>query len=66
LGTHGSAMTAADQAYGVLYRTLQQQAGLWAYVDQFRFLFLVCLAVVPFVFLFKRSARKLGPEAAAH
>jgi MFS transporter, DHA2 family, multidrug resistance protein len=45
--------SAHSQAYGVLYQTLQQQAGLWAYVEQFRFLALICLVLVPIIFLFK-------------
>ncbi len=66
LATHGSSVTAHDQAYAILYQNLQQQAGLWAYVDQFRLLVLVCIAIAPLIFLFRKSSRVIGPEAAAH
>ncbi len=66
LATHGSSVTAHHQAYVVLYQNLQQQAGLWAYVDQFRLLVIVCLAIAPLLFCFRRSSRVIGPEAAAH
>jgi MFS transporter, DHA2 family, multidrug resistance protein len=58
-----SGQAAHSQAYGVLYQTLQQQAGLWAYVEQFRLLALICLALVPIIFLFRKA--KTSPEAAA-
>jgi hypothetical protein len=43
---------AVQKAYAVLNLGLQQQSALWAYIDQFRFLALVCLACAPLVFLF--------------
>ena len=45
---------AHDQSYELMYRTLQQQASLWSYLDMFRMLVLVCLFCVPLVFLFKK------------
>jgi DHA2 family multidrug resistance protein len=61
--TAHSGQAALMQAYGVLYRTLQQQAGLWAYVDNFRLLALICIALVPIIVLFKKG--KASPSAAA-
>ncbi len=63
----GSA-AAHDQSYGWMYQTLQQQASLWAYIDQFRMLVIVCLLCVPLVFLFKKPKRAAVPRdlAAAH
>ena len=58
-----SGQAAHSQAYGVLYQTLQQQAGLWAYVEQFRLLALISLALVPIIFLFQKA--KASPEGAA-
>jgi MFS transporter, DHA2 family, multidrug resistance protein len=60
----GSA-AAHDQAYGLTYQTLLQQASLASYVDQFRLLVIVCLLCVPLVFLFKRPTRRPGPTDAA-
>jgi DHA2 family multidrug resistance protein len=61
--TAHSGQAASMQAYGVLYQTLQQQAGLWAYVDNFRLLALICVALVPIIVLFKKG--KASPSAAA-
>ena len=49
----------------MMYNVLQQQAGLWAYVDQFRILVLACALLVPLVFLFRKASRQLPKEAAA-
>ena len=59
---------AHSQAYGLTYQTLQQQATLWSYVDQFRMLVIVCLLCVPLVFLFKRPKRSSARKelAGAH
>jgi len=64
--TPHSGQGALMQAYGVLYRTLQQQAGLWAYVDNFRLLALICMALVPIIVLFKKGKRSPGATAVAH
>jgi drug resistance transporter, EmrB/QacA subfamily len=61
-----SGQAAQSQAYGVLYQTLQQQAGLWAYVEQFRMLVLVCLALAPIIFLFRKAKAPSGAAAMAH
>ena len=53
-------VAAHDQAYGLTYQTLLQQASLASYVDQFRLLVIVCLLCVPLVFLFKRPTRRPG------
>jgi len=52
------AVTAHSQAYGLMYATLQQQAALWAYVDQFRMLAIVCLLIAPVIFLYKKDKRE--------
>jgi MFS transporter, DHA2 family, multidrug resistance protein len=61
-------VAAHNQAYGLVYQTLQQQALLWSYVDQFRTLVIVCLLCAPLVFLFKKPKRAAVPKelAAAH
>jgi MFS transporter, DHA2 family, multidrug resistance protein len=51
---------ATNGAYKLLEGTLTRQARLWAYVDDFRYLALVCFACVPIVFLFKRAKHKPG------
>jgi DHA2 family multidrug resistance protein len=55
LAPHGGSVTGHDQAYGLMNQTLQQQAALWAYIDQFRMLAIVCVLVAPIIFLYKRT-----------
>jgi MFS transporter, DHA2 family, multidrug resistance protein len=66
LAGQAGAPAAHDQAYGLLYQTLQQQASYWSYIDNFRMLMIVCLLCVPLVFLFKKAQRRSGEMAAAH
>jgi MFS transporter, DHA2 family, multidrug resistance protein len=61
----GSA-AAQQQAYAVMYQTLQHQASLWAYVDEFRLLALVCLATIPLILLFRKSVGTSGGPNLAH
>jgi DHA2 family multidrug resistance protein len=55
--------SAQRQAYGLLYGTLQQQAALFAYVDTFRWLALLCLLCVPVAFVLKKAKSRKGPVA---
>jgi DHA2 family multidrug resistance protein len=57
LARHGDPVTAADQAYGLFYNLLNQQAHLWAFVDTFRVFGLMVLCCIPLIFLFKRAKR---------
>jgi len=52
-----SGQAAQSQAYGMIYQTLQQQAALWAYVENFRFLVPICLALAPIILLFKKAKK---------
>jgi MFS transporter, DHA2 family, multidrug resistance protein len=66
LGAQGaSATTATQRAYGLLNATLNAQSRLWSYVDDFRYMALMCFACVPIVFLLKKSVGR-GPAGAAH
>ena len=47
-------VTAQQQAYSVLYQTLDQQSHLWAFVDNFSTFGWLALGCIPLVFLFKR------------
>jgi DHA2 family multidrug resistance protein len=55
---------ATQQAHGVIYNTLIQQANLWAFVDNFHWVALLSLCCVPAIFLFKKVRH--GKMAAAH
>jgi hypothetical protein len=45
------------EALGALYRSVQQQAAVLAYADNFRLLAYLSLACIPLVLLFQRVRR---------
>ena len=49
---------AKQQAYGVLQGALTQQAQLYSYVDDFRYMALACLSCVPIVWMLRRVKGK--------
>jgi DHA2 family multidrug resistance protein len=56
LHIRGSSMAmAAQQAQGILYGELQRQAAMLAFIDVYWILGMVCLAMIPLMFLMKRS-----------
>jgi MFS transporter, DHA2 family, multidrug resistance protein len=59
LGMHSDPVTAGARAKAMMSGTLSQQAVLWAYVDNFRLLGVLCFVCVPLVFLFSK-AKKTG------
>jgi len=63
LGRHADAATATKQAYSGLYSLLDQQAHLWAFVDNFFMFALLALAGIPLIFLFKRVNYARKPAA---
>jgi MFS transporter, DHA2 family, multidrug resistance protein len=65
LSRYSDPVTAQQKAYGLLHGTVQQQANLFAYVDTFRLLGLLCLLCVPIVFLLKK-AKSGGGSLAMH
>ena len=58
---HTDSVTAANQAYGLIYQTLDRQAHLWAFADNFRLFGWMALGCLPLIFLFKRIKRRKGP-----
>ena len=67
LAPQGGGPAAQQQAYAILYQTLQSQAALWSYVDQFRWMVLVCFACALLPFLFTQGRGPSAGEApAAH
>ncbi|MGP8245948.1 MAG: DHA2 family efflux MFS transporter permease subunit [Bryobacteraceae bacterium] len=61
----GSDQTAGRQGLALLYRTVQQQAALLSFVEAFRVMGFLFLAIVPLVLLMRR-ARQARPAAGAH
>src|SRR5579871_840281 len=61
-----SATDALHQAYGLIGQDLTSQARLWSYVDDFRYMALMCFGCIPIVFLLKKSVGKKGALHAGH
>jgi DHA2 family multidrug resistance protein len=66
LGQQTDSVSATKQAYSGLYSLLDQQAHLWAFVDNFYIFGLLALGGIPLIFLFKRVSHAKKPSAAAH
>ena len=70
LSYHTDPVQAMRQAYAAVYALLDQQAHLWAFVDNFSLFGLLALGGIPLIFLFKRVnyAKKTATDssAAAH
>jgi DHA2 family multidrug resistance protein len=58
--------TAQTQALGQVGRVVSQQAQLWSYVDDFRYMALTCLCCVPLVWGLKKVRARAGAAAGAH
>jgi DHA2 family multidrug resistance protein len=54
---------AMHRAYGLLERTLDGQARMWSYVDDFRYMALVCFGCIPIVFALKKAVGRTGVSA---
>jgi DHA2 family multidrug resistance protein len=52
--------TAGHQAQGMLYGELQRQSAMLAFVDMYWILGVVCLAMIPLMFIMKRSRPASG------
>ena len=67
LQTQGySAADAMIRAYALVGNQLSVQARLWSYVDDFRYMALVCFACIPIVFLLKKAIKGKGAQAIGH
>ena len=66
-GPNGPALdTQSQRALGVINGVVNQQARLWSYVDDFRYLAFACFLCVPLVFMLKKAVAKPGAVSAAH
>jgi DHA2 family multidrug resistance protein len=66
LSQHTAAPNAHYAAQSTLYRQLGQQALLWAFVDVFRWMSLICFACVVLVWFFKKAKPGTKAPAGAH
>ncbi len=65
LAQHADPVTAARQAYAGIYSMLDQQAHLWAYVDNFFKFGLMAVCTMPLILLFKRVSHPAKPAPGA-
>ncbi len=63
---HGDPVRATSRAYSLIYNTLDHQAHLWAFVDNFRLFGLLALCGIPLIFLFKRIKHAPARAMEAH
>ena len=66
LAHHTDPVTATRQAYAAVYSLLDQQAHLWAFVDNFYLFGLLTLCGIPLIFLFKRVQYAKKSVSAGH
>jgi MFS transporter, DHA2 family, multidrug resistance protein len=61
-----SSVDAMNRAYALIGGQLTAQARLWSYVDDFRYMALVCFACIPIVFVLKKTVKQKGAQAIGH
>jgi DHA2 family multidrug resistance protein len=66
LSLHTGPRLAKLRAYALLQAGLDQQSVLYAYVDDFRYMVLVCALCLPIVFFFRPVKAKKGATPAGH
>ena len=66
LSHHADPVTASHQAYNAVYSLLDQQAHLWAFVDNFFIFGAMALITMPLIFLFKRVTAPAKTAGTAH
>ena len=62
----GGPLIADLRSYDLIQRTLDQQSATYAYVDDFRYLAILCFFCAPIVFLVKKVRARKGAAPAAH
>jgi len=55
-----------NKAYGIISRQVEAQALLWSYVDDFRYMALLCFACIPIVFLLRKVVPGKGARTIGH
>jgi MFS transporter, DHA2 family, multidrug resistance protein len=60
MGAHADPVTAVKRAEDLLQGLLAQQSQLWSFVDDFRYLAVVCAVCVPLTFLLQRVKTRPG------
>jgi DHA2 family multidrug resistance protein len=57
---------AASQAHAMVYQGLQRQASMLSFVDNFRIMSIICLCVIPLMFIMKARKSKGGDAPPMH
>jgi len=58
--------TATHRAYGMIQNSLDQQATVYAYVDDLRYMALLCVLCAPIIFAVKKVKANKGAAPAGH
>ena len=66
VGSYSDSQIATTRAYALMERGLNQQAVIYSYVDDLRYIAVVCLLCIPVVLLLKKAKPKAGAAVAAH
>ena len=56
----------AAQSPAMIYSRLQRQATMLSFVDNFWIMSVVCIGVIPLMFLMKKRQGALGPRVPVH
>jgi DHA2 family multidrug resistance protein len=63
---HVTSNTATHRAYAMIQNSLDQQATVYAYVDDLRYMALLCVLCAPIIFVVKKVKAKKGTAPAGH
>ena len=63
LSQYGDPATTQQRALGIMYGIVQQQSVLFAYIDVFRLLAVICLCCIPIAIFFKKAKARSGSIA---
>jgi hypothetical protein len=63
---YSDAQIATGRAYALIDRGLNQQSVIYSYVDDLRYISVVCLLCIPVVMMLKKAKPKPGAASAAH
>ncbi len=63
---HVASNTATHRAYAMIQNSLDQQATVYAYVDDLRYMALLCILCAPVIFIVKKVKAKQGAAPAGH
>jgi DHA2 family multidrug resistance protein len=66
MSAHVASNTATHRAYAMIQNSLDQQATVYAYVDDLRYMALLCILCAPIIFVVKKVKAKQGTAPAGH